>query len=472
LSVAEEESAVPPWKFTRERYGGLRGALRRLRPSSFRGRIVFSTVVLMAGVMVCVGVGIQVLLALTARRDIDGVLADRADAVIAIVDAATPADAAHVEVRAQSLDPGVMVYDEQGRLVAGSIEHEARDAADDLARVSSARDVDASDELRLRAVPFSTPGGQSGVVVVSQETAPYERSELYALIATCVIGLLVTVLAAAIARRVTSQALAPVTQMARRAAQWSEDDLTHRFDLGPADNELAQLGATLDQLLDRVAMAIRAEQRLTSELAHELRTPLTAVQGSADLALLRGVPDPETRGDLEQISASARYMGEVITTLVDLAHDHAAAGLASTCHVTDLVEDLRVMVPVGLELVDDTSTSTARIGGPRELVLRALAPLVENAVKHAQRTITIAAHDTSRTVQIRVGDDGTGVDHGATDWIFEVGESGSGGTGLGLGIARRLARALGGDVTLDDGMDGYSSDHPVGATFVLSVPRA
>ena len=76
--------------------------------------------------------------------------------------------------------------------------------------------------------------------------------------------------------------------MAERAADWSEHDLTHRFDLGPPTNELAALGETLDHLLDRVASAISSEQRLTSELAHELRTPLTSIQGSADLALMRG----------------------------------------------------------------------------------------------------------------------------------------------------------------------------------------
>ena len=80
--------------------------------------------------------------------------------------------------------------------------------------------------------------------------------------------------------------------MAERAADWSEHDLTHRFDLGPPTNELAALGETLDHLLDRVASAILSEQRLTAELAHELRTPLTSIQGSADLALLRGVRRP------------------------------------------------------------------------------------------------------------------------------------------------------------------------------------
>jgi two-component system OmpR family sensor kinase len=313
-------------------------------------------------------------------------------------------------------------------------------------------------------VPFTTQAGQSGVVVVSQETTPYERSELYALAATIGIGLLVIGISAAIASRVTTQALAPVAQMAKRATEWSEHDLTHRFELDGPDNELAQLGDTLDGLLDRVTMAIRSEQRLTSELAHELRTPLTVIQGSADLALLRGVDDDATRAELEQISVSARAMSSVITTLVEVARDHAAAGAASTSVVADVVDGVRAMMPPELTFVDDTGGSTARVAGPRELVLRALAPVVDNAVAHARTTVTLSALDTTRAVEISVQDDGPGVDAGERDTLFEVGASSRGGTGLGLGIAQRVARSMGGSVHVGEG--------PAGARFVLTLPRA
>jgi signal transduction histidine kinase len=443
----------------------LRGWSRRWAPRSFRGQIVLSTVLLMTAVMILVGIGIQLLLAYTAHRDIDRVLEDRADAVVAIVDANSDAgDGARVSVPEEVLDPGVRVYDDQGRLVAGSIEHEARDAADGLSTTTTARNVDAAEELRLRAVPFTTKAGQAGVVVVSQETTPYERSEMYALIATIGIGVLVIGISAAIASRVTSQALAPVAQMAARATDWSEHDLTHRFDLDGPDNELAQLGDTLDGLLDRVTMAIRSEQRLTSELAHELRTPLTAIQGAADLALLRGVDDPATRGELEQIAASARAMSDVITALVDVARDHAAAGAASTSRVADIVDAVRTMVPSELTFVDETAGSTARVAGPAELVLRALAPVVDNAVAHARTTVTLSALDSGRSVEISVRDDGPGVDHELRDALFDVGASSRGGTGLGLGIAQRVARSMGGKV--------HAGEVETGATFVITLPRA
>jgi signal transduction histidine kinase len=438
--------------------------LRRLAPTSFRGRIVASTVLLMTAVMVGVGLGVQLLLAHTAQRDIDRVLAERADAVIAVAGARSATGSGELDVPADALEPGVRVYDDRGEPVAGSIEKEAREPANDLATVTEPTTVDVGEQLRLFAEPFTTVHGQRGVVVVSQDTSPYERAEWYALVATVGIGLLVVGLAAVLARRVTTQALAPVTQMAERAADWSEHDLTHRFDLGPAHDELGQLGETLDRLLDRVAMAIRSEQRLTSELAHELRTPLTAIQGSADLALLRGGADDGTRADLVEISRAARTMAEVITALLEVARDPDAASASATCRVADVVATLRSSVPAGLDMVEDVGGSTARIAGPRALVLRAVAPAVDNAVTHAASRITIRAVDLPHAVVITVEDDGPGIDDRVRERIFEVGESGSGGTGLGLGIAQRVARSLGGEVVV--------GAPPTGASFAVRLPRA
>lgn len=435
-----------------------------LRPRTFRGRIVLSTVALVATVMVVVAVLVELLLDYTARHDADQSLGDRAESVVSVVDASSPDRSTSLVVPPDALEPGVRVYDADGTLVAGTIEKRARDAADDLARVTTPTTVTAPGELRLLARPFTTTSGEHGVVVVSQLTEPYARSETTALLAVGGMGLLVVLLAALVALRVTSQALAPVTQMAERAEDWSEHDLGQRFDLGPADDELARLGETLDHLLDRVAMAIRSEQRLTSELAHELRTPLTAIQGSADLALMRGVDDDQTRADLVEVSRAARSMAEVISTLVEVARDPAATDASATCRVSDLVEALRPSVPASLDLVDETGASTARVAGSRTLVLRALAPVLDNAVAHARSRVVLRATDLPHAVVVAVVDDGPGVDERIRDHLFDVGASGSGGTGLGLGIAQRVARSLGGEIVVEAPERG--------ASFVLRLPRA
>ena len=451
--MTDAETPDGPWE----------GGLRRFAPRSFRGTIVASTVGLMTVAMVLVVLGIQLVLDVTAQRDIQQVLSDRSQAMISVVEQASTT---RLTVPDDSLEPGMVVYDADGDRVAGSVESDVRDAADDLAATDRVRTVQGpKDEERLLGTPFTTPSGDAGVLVVSQETEPYERSEFYALLATIVLGVLVIGATAIIALRVTRQALRPVARMADRAADWSEHDLTHRFALGPPTNELAALGETLDHLLDRVASAIRSEQRLTSELAHELRTPLTAIQGSADLALLRGVEDEAVREDLHQISSSARDMARVISTLLDIARDGVSRGRDQTCRLSDVVPQLVAAAGDRVAVVDLTSDSTARIAASGDLVVRAVSPLVDNAVRHARGQVRFEARDLADRVELVVADDGEGVDPAVRADLFQPGIThGSGGAGLGLGLSRRIARSFGGDVDL-----GASDE--TGAAFVISLPR-
>ncbi|MCW2737245.1 MAG: Signal transduction histidine kinase [Nocardioides sp.] len=438
-----------------------RHGLRRLAPRSFRATIVASTVGLMAVAMVLVVLGIQVVLDFTAQRDIRQVLEDRSNAMVTVIEQAS---STRLTIPDDTLEPGMVVYDAAGDRVAGSVESVVRDAADDLATTDRVRTVRGpADEERLLGTPFTTPSGDNGVLVVSQETGPYERSELYALLATVALGLVVIGATAVVALRVTRQALRPVAQMADRAADWSEHDLTHRFALGPPTNELAALGETLDHLLDRVASAIRSEQRLTSELAHELRTPLTAIQGSADLALLRGVEDDALRENLTQISASSREMAGVISTLLDLARVGSATGREQACDMADVVPAVVAAAGDRVEVVDLTGGPGVRIAAPAALVVRAVSPVVDNAARHARRRVELTVGEHADRVELVVSDDGDGVDPGVRDDLFEPGVSAEGGAGLGLGIARRVARSFGGDIGLDDAAGG--------ASFRITLPR-
>jgi signal transduction histidine kinase len=416
----------------------------------------------MAVAMLAVGIGIQLLLARTARGDINTVLDDRADAMVTVIQHAS---SERLTVPPDALEPGVEVFDSNGTLVAGTVEHDVRSVALDLSTTGVRRTKGGpDDEERLLGVPFTTRSGEAGVIVVSQETGPYERAEFYALLATIAIGVLVVAITALIALRVTRKALEPVSRMAERATEWSEHDLTHRFGLGPGDDELSALGNTLDQLLDRVASAIRTEQRLTAELAHELRTPLTNIQGSAGLALMRGVRDPEDREDFEEIASAAREMSAVIQTLLDIAREGSLAGQGQTCTLADVMPGLVGPLGDDVEVVDRTGASTARIAAPRELVARAVAPLVDNAARHARRRITFTASDGPDHVELVVADDGAGVVESMREHLFEPGAThGTGGAGLGLGIARRVARSFGGEIEL------APTDR--GATFVVTLPR-
>lgn len=434
------------------------------RALSFRTQIAISTMVLTALSMAAVTVGLQLVLHRSVDNNLDQLLEDRSDSVVAAV---ATASGTQLVVPDGVLDPGTVVYDSRGHLVAGMPPPRLVDDVARLSRVSSPEIDNLHEAYRLLARPFTAGPGVHGVVVVSEPLDPYEHSELYVMLASIVLGIFVVIAVGVISRWVTSRALAPVATMAERAQDWSEHDLGQRFELGEPTNEISALGGTLDGLLERVAMTIRAEQRLTSELAHELRTPLAAIQGSADLALLRGGLGEDARIDLEQISESSRSMAETITTLLDLARDPEAVQQSATCRLGDVVCAVAPLVPEEVELVDRTGSPDLRIAAPRDLVVRALSPVVENAVRHARSRVTLEAVRTRAHLDVRVGDDGGGVDPAVRDRLFTPGTSGpGGGTGLGLGIARRVARSVGGDVLVDE---DPSADG--GAIFVVRLPH-
>lgn len=417
-----------------------------------------STVLLMLAVMVAVGCGIQIVLALTAERDIGRVLEARTDTVIAVA----RSDGSAAVALAGRVEPGVRVYDAAGSVVVDTLASSERAGADRLARVRSVRDLAPNESVRLRATPFRTPAGWHGVVVVAEPTGPYERAERYALLATVVAGAVVLLASGLLASRITSQALRPVATMADRAADWSARDVGRRFGEVPDGPELAHLATTLDGLLDRVARALESEQRLTSELAHELRTPLTGIVGTVELLELRGGGAPEDRADLARVLGLARSMSETITTLLAMARERASHG--DPTHVDDVIDELRDAAGETVELVADVASDAAVIV-PAAVLVRVLAPVVDNAARFAESRVDVEARREGGSVVIEVEDDGPGLAAGVRERAFEPGFSGRGGTGLGLPLSRRIAATVGGSV---EAVDARGS----GARFRVALPAA
>jgi two-component system, OmpR family, sensor kinase len=87
------------------------------------------------------------------------------------------------------------------------------------------------------------------------------------------------------------------------------------------------------------------------------------------------------------------------------------------------------------------------VGADEDLVAQALHPLLDNAVRHARRAVTVAISRDRAEVVFCVQDDGRGIEDASAESLFEPGASGAGGAGLGLALARRLARSCGGEVS-------------------------
>lgn len=433
-------------------------------PRSFRQQIVILTATVTAFSMLLLTLVVQLVLAHITDNDIDRVLQDRVDAVIS---SAQTSSSGELVVPDSQLDVGVAVYDDQGTLVAGTVPGNLTEAFDDLSGTDTAVHRTVGDDARVQAEPFTAPGGASGVVVVSERLEPYEEAERLALIVSLVTGVLATMAAAAIAAWATRRALRPVAVMAETAAEWSEHDLGRRFDLGPPHNEISALAATLDQLLDKVSSAIRSEQRLTSELAHELRTPLTTIQGMAELMLLRDVLPPDAERDLADIVAASQRMAATITALLDLARNDASILAAGRCSLTEVVDEVTAMAAYD-EVTVTVDVADVALDIPLALAVRAISPVVENALRFARSRVDISSREAEDPgqVEIVVDDDGPGLESDRVDVVFEPGTTSASGSGAGLGlaIARRIARAGGGDVVV-------ATDSPT-TRFVVRLPRA
>lgn len=302
------------------------------------------------------------------------------------------------------------------------------------------------------------------VVVVEAPLEPYESTRNLTLIGLAAVALLVTGGSSALAAWTVRRTLEPVETMAASAEDWSEHDLESRFETTGVDDEFGHLGRTLNGLLDRVAGALRGEQQLTSELAHELRTPLTAIRGEAELSLM-GTPDPAIRARLERVVDLVDVMSTTIASLVAIARDDARTGTRTT---TDVLVQTAIehhpRVP-GIAISTDTDT-VVEVAAPIELAVRALSPIVANALEHARSSVIITTESDDRAVHIRISDDGKGLHVGDLESVFLSGRRGPASTGAGLGLAlsRRVARTLGGDVHVTSPADP--------TTFTLRLPRS
>jgi two-component system OmpR family sensor kinase len=433
-----------------------------------RGRVTLATALVLAVGLALLTLGVNLLLSHQLDRDLSSVLRERVDVQLA----ATTVQRGRLIVRDapddEALDEQAWIYQGTSSVHRPSARAEVQRAADKLAASPMPTEVSIDDAVRLRAEPIFTDSRRRrvGTVVVGASIVPYEHTEQLALVATILLDCFLLTAGVLLVRRAVGKALQPVAEMTRRAADWSEHDLDRRFDLGPPRDELTALSATLDGLLARIASSLRHEQRFSAEMAHELRTPLSGVRGEAELAL-RGELSEGVRASLEQILRGTERMQTVIETLLRAARGDGSGALGSASAQEAAALAIDTLQPVGeragveLKLASAT-TRELRVGAERDIVAQALQPLLENALRHAQATVSLGISSEHSKIIFDVRDDGAGPGAVDADALFEPGASTVGGAGLGLALARRLARSCGGEVTVDLSARG--------GRFILRLP--
>lgn len=432
-----------------------------------RTRIVATTALVSAIAMAAMVATVVLALNAITRNSVDRALNDRLNVLSSGIENSTDDAAEAFETSDDSIDDTTWLFDNNGTLLIGpKASRRTQAVADRLGRVTRKTQEEQRERVFLAApVEIGGTGPGPGVLVVSEGLEPYEATRTEIIIGLIVLGLLVTAGATGIARWTVGRTLTPVGDMAVLAEEWSEQALDARFDDPGTDDEIAHLGRTLNVLLDRVAGALRSEQLLTSELAHELRTPLAGIRGEAELALMKA-PEGPTAEHLEQVIGLVDRMSATIVTLLDIARGGEHAGTRTTLQdVVTAVLEAHPGAARRVHEVIDSDDRSVRLAATTELAVRAMSPLVDNALRHATTRVTVSSTVADRTAAIHVSDDGPGL-VGDPESLFGAGtrDPESTGAGLGLALARRVARTLGGRVEVT------SAEKPT--TFTLTLPRS
>lgn len=333
------------------------------------------------------------------------------------------------------------------------------------------RATDVGELARLYALPVLDNGVRYGTVVAAVSLDPYRETSGTALLGLILFVILILGAVTALSYWMLGRALRPVSRMTEDAASWSEHDLDRRFDLGEPYDELTRLAATLDSLLERIASTLRHEQRFTAELSHELRTPLARISGEAELTLRRERTPDEYRAALAAIQQNGEQMTRTVETLVAAAR-HEAGLAVETSDARKAVEAVARQVRSSDQGVDVRVTlppEPLKVAVDTELLQRLIQPLADNAVRYGSGLVELTLTRSGQLAAVTVADDGPGVRDDERELIFEPGARGSaavnaeGGAGLGLALARRLARSAGGEIEAAGGRGGR---------FIVTLPLA
>ncbi|MFD5734202.1 sensor histidine kinase [Streptomyces sioyaensis] len=451
---------------------------RRLAPRTLRGRLSLVALTAAALLMTVLTVAFNAVVARHLERQADDELRTRAAAVATTVDTGGSRVRVLETVNDRLLDTNVWIYtgtrllEQPPSTAAGS---PLTRAADRLAaqRNHACATVHAPAHRSVRLCSQPIPGRRAtATVVTALDLAPYRSSADTLLVGSLVLDAVMLGCTYVLTRLSVGRALRPVRTMTDTATQWSAVGSDERFGAEDHPAELADLGASLDALLDRIRTVLRHEQQLTGELSHELRTPLTRIVMELDWWRTRPRTDAETHAIREVIAEAVQSMRTICDTLLDEARENAL-NPATAPETTDVVPVLgrllqQLDTPDQVKTSLETGAPVLEAGVAPALLERIVSPLLANAVRYARSSVAVSARRVPGAVRIDIADDGPGVPEAFVGELFQPGrraDSGDGhdGAGLGLPLARRLARAVDGEVSYDPG-------HGPGARFTVSLP--
>jgi signal transduction histidine kinase len=424
-------------------------------------------------VLVLAIVALEVPLATSVADRVDGEVRSQARAQADLV-AATVADLLDprdrsrrrrvVTAAARSSRGRVIVVDRRGRLLSDSQgapvgtdfsarpEIRAALAGSRDQRVRTSQSLDR--ELLATTVAVFGDGRPVGAVRITQSVDAVDRAVRRAWLGLALIGLLVLGVGLLAGAVVAGQITRPLRRLDQAAQRVAEGDLTARVQL-EGSAEQRSLGRTFNLMTERLERLVRAQRLFVADASHQLRTPLTGLRLRME-AVEGSRLEAEAAGDVQGALAELDRLSQMITELLELsrAGERDAAGEALSLRevakrAAQRWESAATARGQRVVALDGADAAVWMAGADAD---RILDVLVENALLYSPAGATIEIEGRGDALEVR--DRGPGLEDGEAQAVFErfhrgsAGRQGVPGSGLGLPIARELARRWGADVTL------------------------
>ena len=366
-------------------------------------------------------------------------------AVVGVADAATIGLA--VEQVRSTLGEPVTVF-----LGDGQVLGDQRPRSQSVLLASSGRAFSSDSANGTREVLFPVIGRSDGTAVVRIEIpgAKLTRGVVAAWVVLGVLGVTLLALALFVADRLARSFLRPVHALTDTAARLGGGDLQARVRPG-GPPEVAAAGRAVNRLGSRIEELLREERETVADLSHRLRTPVTALRLDAD-----ELHDPEER---DRLAADVEELSRSVDQLITEARRPMREGIAAACDAAVVVGDRVAFWSV---LAEDTDRAMTVEIPDRPMPVRltqadlavAVDAILGNVFAHTPDGVAIDVRLLARPsggALLVVEDDGPGL---PGPEVVGRGQSGAGGSGLGLDIVRRSAEASGGCMQLAQGSKG------------------
>lgn len=467
--------------------------MKLLRPRHLRLRLTLWYVAVLAAILLIYGLSASAFVFLQLRSEMDRLAIEDLETVEGFLsfDAAGrlylrsashdhqyPLSMQHRLLEVWAAGGGQMLYRNEllGRRNLG-----APPAADEGIQSYSPRSVSLADGTQARVVSHRhVVEGRATIIRVGfDQRELWQRLSflLFGLLAGAPLALGVAGLAGYVLAR---RALSPIERMARRALEINGERLGARLIVENPDDEIGLLAKAFNETLARIERSFDQLRRFTSDASHELRTPLNAIQNVGEVALRTHGSAEHYREVIGIILEESGRLTRLVDSLLTISRADTEKPQLQPVEISVLTF-VREVASL-LEVLAEEKEQTVSTGGDREACVMAdhtilrhiLINLLDNAIKYSPRNSSICVRVARRRhgiVSIEVEDSGPGIAPEHRDKVFDrfyridaARTRESGGSGLGLSIARWGAEAHGGCLELECPPNG-------GCIFRLTLPE-